>query len=122
MKKIWKVGLLFLGIFVLAGCTRSFVTIQDKSNMMINYENGIAEENKTNLDKIIEDVNKTGVYFAPSNDYFDYVEHKIVDTVKVNYGTATLKIDAEEKKYDSLTKEELLTEGATRDAFKKSNE
>lgn len=30
MKKIWKVGLLFLGIFVLAGCTRSFVTIQDK--------------------------------------------------------------------------------------------
>ena len=83
MKKIWKVGLLFLGIFVLAGCTRSFVTIQDKSNMMINYENGIAEENKTNLDKIIEDVNKTGVYFAPSNDYFDYIEHKIVDTVKV---------------------------------------
>ena len=122
MKKIWKVGLLFLGIFVLAGCTRSFVTIQDKSNMMINYENGIAEENKTNLDKIIEDVNKTGVYFAPSNDYFDYVEHKIVDTVKVNYGTATLKIDAEEKTYDSLTKEELLTEGATRDAFKKSDE
>ena len=122
MKKIWKVGLLFFGIFVLAGCTRSFVTIQDKSNMMINYENGIAEENKTNLDKIIEDVNKTGVYFAPSNDYFDYVEHKIVDTVKVNYGTATLKIDAEEKTYDSLTKEELLTEGATRDAFKKSNE
>lgn len=122
MKKIWKVGLLFLGIFVLAGCTRSFVTIQDKSNMMVNYENGIAEENKTNLDKIIEDVNKTGVYFAPSNDYFDYVEHKIVDTVKVNYGTAILKIDAEEKTYDSLTKEELLTEGATRDAFKKSNE
>ena len=122
MKKIWKVGLLFLGIFVLAGCTRSFVTIQDKSNMMINYENGIAEENKTNLDKIIEDVNKTGVYFAPSNDYFDYVEHKIVDTVKVNYGTATLKIDAEEKTYDSLTKEEILTEGAPRDAFNKSNE
>ena len=122
MKKIWKVGLLFLGIFVLAGCTRSFVTIQDKSNMMINYENGIAEENKTNLDKIIEDVNKTGVYFAPSNDYFDYVEHKIVDTVKVNYGTATLKIDAEEKTYDSLTKEELLTEGATIDSFNKSIE
>lgn len=83
MKKIWKVGLLFLGIFVLAGCTRSFVTIQDKSNMMVNYENGIAEENKTNLDKIIEDVNKTGVYFAPSNDYLIMLNIKLLIQLKL---------------------------------------
>lgn len=122
MKKIWKLGLLFFGALVLAGCTRSFCTIQDKSNMMIVYENTIVEGNKTNLDKIIEDVNNTGNYYAPSEKYFTYIEGKIVDKIMKNYGTATINVDGKDVSYNELTKEELLNEGTTRSVFVKTDE
>lgn len=122
MKKIWKLGLLFFGALVLAGCTRSFCTIQDKSNMMIVYENTIVEGNKTNLDKIIEDVNNTGNYYAPSENYFAFIENKIVDKIKENYGTATINVDGKDVSYNELTKEELLNEGTTRSVFVKTDE
>lgn len=122
MKKIWKLGLLFFGALVLAGCTRSFCTIQDKSNMMIVYENTIVEGNKTNLDKIIEDVNNTGNYCAPSENYFAFIENKIVDKIKENYGTATINVDGKDVSYNELTKEELLNEGTTRSVFVKTDE
>lgn len=122
MKKIWKIGLLFLGTLVLAGCTRSFCTIQDKANMMIIYENTKVDENKTNLNKIVEDVNNTNVYFAPSNDYFEYVEHKIVDSVLENYGYATINIEGRDVSYSELSKTDLLTEGNVRNTFVQTNE
>ena len=75
IKNKWKLGLLFLGALVLTGCTKSFVTVQDKANMMIIYQNQEVSEGKTNLDQIVENVNKTGSYFAPSEQFFDYIEN-----------------------------------------------
>ena len=122
IKNKWKLGLLFLGALVLTGCTKSFVTVQDKVNMMIIYQNQEVSEGKTNLDQIVENVNKTGNYFAPSEAFFDYIEENVAETVHTMYATATLKVNDVEKAYSDYTLDELLQDGATRDAFVLSNE
>ena len=122
IKNKWKLGLLFLGALVLTGCTKSFVTVQDKANMMIIYQNQEVSEGKTNLDQIVENVNKTGSYFSPSEQFFDYIEENVAETVHTMYATATLKVNDVEKQYSDYTLDELLQEGATRDAFVLSNE
>ena len=74
---IWKFGLLFLGAVVLTGCTQSFATVQDKANVLASYERSevtVNEETKTQLENIVDTVNETGVYFAPSDAFFDYIE------------------------------------------------
>ena len=76
-KNLFKVGLLFLGALVLTGCTKSFSTIQDKANMMIVYENTKVDD-KTTMETIISSVKDKG-YYVPSENYFNYVEEKIVE-------------------------------------------
>ena len=115
-KNLFKVGLLFLGALVLTGCTKSFSTIQDKANMMIVYENTKVDD-KTTMETIISSVKDKG-YYVPSENYFNYVEEKIVDNVKTNYASATLNGIA----YSDISKESLLNEGETRTNFVQSNE
>ena len=115
-KNLFKVGLLFLGALVLTGCTKSFSTIQDKANMMIVYENTKVDD-KTTMETIISSVKDKG-YYVPSENYFNYVEEKIVDNVKTNYASATLNGIA----YSDISKESLLTAGETRTNFVQSNE
>lgn len=116
-KNLWKVGLLFLGVLVLTGCTNSFTTIQDKANMMINYENITDAENKTNLENIKESVKDAG-YYAPSDKFFAYMESRIAESVKTNYASTLL----DGKKYSEYQLDELVQDGATRDLFVKTNE
>lgn len=120
-KNLWKVGLLFLGVLVLTGCTNSFTTIQDKANMMIAYENITDSEGKTNLENIKKSVEDNG-YLAPSDNFYKYMEYRIADSVKVNYSTATLMIDGSEVAYKDLTLEQLVQDGVTRDLFVQTNE
>ena len=118
-KNLWKTGLLFFGAILLTGCTKSFVTVQDKSNMMYIYETTETAEGQTNLDRIVKTVNDTGNYFAPSDAFFDYIEEKVADSVKRNYG---YRVVIGDKPYSQIELSELLEEGATRDAFVASNE
>lgn len=115
-KNLFKVGLLFLGALVLTGCTKSFSTIQDKANMMIVYENTKVDD-KTTMETIISSVKDKG-YYVPSENYFNYVEEKIVENVQKNYGSATL----DGMPYSDISKESLLNEGETRTNFVQSNE
>lgn len=123
----WKLlGVAFLGAVVLTGCTKSFCTVQDKANMMVMFQNTTNKDGKSNMEVIIETVDKTGNYFSPSDKFFEYVETKTVDEVKANYGSATLTYkEGEEEKttaYTDLTNEQLLQDGAIRDAFVQTNE
>ena len=125
-KTKWKIAALFIGLVALTGCTKSFCTVQDKANMMVTYERADAGNDKTNLQVIIEDVNKTDLYFAPSETFFVYIEEKVAETVKSYYSSTelTYTVEGEEvtKKYSDIQVTELTSEGAVRSAFIESNE
>ena len=129
----WKFGLLFLGAVVLTGCTQSFATIQDKTNVLAAYETAtitVGEETKTNLENVIDTVNETGTYFAPSEAFFSYIEKNVATRVKETYSTRTVRVgevvlqDADGKAltYDDLTLDQLLTDTSVREIYVKSNE
>ena len=80
-KTKWKFVALLGGILVLAGCTNSFCTVQDKAHMMVNFETATNDEGKTNLEVIIDTVNENESYFAPSDEYFTYVEERVASIV-----------------------------------------
>lgn len=123
-KNLWKVGLLFLGALVLTGCTASFTTVQDKSNMMVYYENKIVtygEEEITNQEAIVKDVAKNG-YVTPTDDFFNYIEVKVANEVKASYGTSTITVDETKLTYNELSVDQLVSEGAIRDIFISTNE
>lgn len=130
--KKWKVGLLFMGLAILTGCTRSFCTIQDKANMMYLYESTVNADGKTNLDQLVESVNKTESYFAPSEQYFTYIEERVAEEVLYKYSVANLTYKNGDEMvtttYSKISESEelhksLLTEGTElRKAFVKTNE
>ena len=130
---IWKFGLLFLGAVVLTGCTQSFATVQDKANVLAAYEQTevtVGEETKTQLENIVDTVNDTGVYFAPSEAFFNYIEKNVATRVREVYSTRTVKHGEEVLKnaegnpitYDELTVDQLLNDTNVRSIYVKTNE
>ena len=121
----WKLGLLFLGGIILTGCTQSFATIQDKANVLATYEQTTvvqSEKTKTNLEVIIDTVNETGTYKAPTEKFFTYIEENVVERVKHEYGHHTITYGDQTKKYDELTNDDLLNNQEIRAVFIKTNE
>lgn len=122
----WKIGLLFMGIAILTGCTKSFCTIQDKVNMMYIYEITENKEGKTNLEQICDTVNETGSYFAPSEAFFSYIEEKVAIEVKREYYSRTITYLDDQTEttttYERLQVSDLLSPSPIREAFVKSNE
>lgn len=125
-KTKWKFVALLGGILVLAGCTNSFCTVQDKAHMMVNFETATNDEGKTNLEVIIDTVNENESYFAPSDEYFTYVEERVASIVIKYYSTEELTYvvnDVEQSKtFGTMTVEELTTNADINKAFVQSDE
>ena len=125
-KTKWKFVALLGGILVLAGCTNSFCTVQDKAHMMVNFETATNDEGKTNLEVIIDTVNENESYFAPSDEYFTYVEERVASIVIDYYSTEELTYvvnDIEQTKtFGTMTVEELTTDADINKAFVQSDE
>lgn len=130
-KNLWKCGLLFFGALILTGCTQSFGTVQDKANVLCLYEQAETDvtdadgntETKTNLQIIIETVENTGMYYVPSEAFFDYIEENVATKVKSAYGQHTIQLaDGQTKQYSDLTVEQLWKDAEIYASFKKTNE
>ncbi len=78
MKKRTKVFLTSFALFALVSCTKSFCTNADKANIISAYSLKEAEENKTNEEKLIENLKNSGLV-GPSDIYFEYLDTKVYD-------------------------------------------
>ncbi len=124
--KKWKIGLLFMGVALLSGCTKSFCTVQDKVNMMYVYETTVNNNGETNLQQIVNTVNETGSYYAPTEAFFNYIEENVAATVVNEYYTYTLTFIENEqeivKTYQEIGAEALISNQDIRKAFVNTNE
>ena len=73
MTKLSKIMLgaagLFLSLFVVTGCTKSFCSVNDKACLIANYE----EKNKEEIDK---KASENG-YLLPGDQFWDFVDKKV---------------------------------------------
>ena len=73
MTKLSKIMLgaagLFLSLFVVTGCTKSFCSVNDKACLIANYE----EKNKEEIDK---KASENG-YLLPGDQFWDFVDNKV---------------------------------------------
>ena len=113
MKRKTKLGLgittLCAGILLLTGCTASFCTVKDQSNMLYAYDDGITRyyDASTKPEGAVQHTFFTNVYYTVSMDNANPALNNIFDTCKKN------NIEIPHKDYwatmDSLLLDEVKT-------------